>query len=92
MSAADINPTSILYRCAVRVGPLLFLCHINDLPQTVKSEVRLFADDCLLYREINDQNDHHALQNDFKNLEDWANTRGKRCNASKYYILTREPR
>eukprot|EP00745_Piridium_sociabile_P024152 TRINITY_DN38010_c0_g1_i15.p2 TRINITY_DN38010_c0_g1~~TRINITY_DN38010_c0_g1_i15.p2 ORF type:complete len:168 (+),score=30.61 TRINITY_DN38010_c0_g1_i15:1033-1536(+) len=34
------------------LGPLLFLCHINDLPDTVKSTVRLFADDCLLYTEI----------------------------------------
>ena len=34
------------------LGPLLFLCHKNDLPQCVKSQVRLFADDCLLYRPI----------------------------------------
>ena len=32
--------------------PFLFLCHINDLPSWVKSTVRLFADDCLLYRTI----------------------------------------
>ena len=31
------------------LGPLLFLCHVNDLPDAVKSTVRLFADDCLLY-------------------------------------------
>lgn len=35
------------------LGPLMFLCHINDLPDTVKSQVRLFADDCLLYRQSN---------------------------------------
>ena len=32
--------------------PILFLCHINDLPNAVSSKVRLFSDDCLLYREI----------------------------------------
>ena len=33
------------------LGPLLFLCHINDLPLSVDSNIRLFADDCFIYRE-----------------------------------------
>ena len=37
------------------LGPLMFLCHTNDLPDYVKSQVRLFADDCLLYRTIKSQ-------------------------------------
>ena len=37
------------------LGPLLFLLHINDLPSVVNSKVRLFADDCLLYRDQNNQ-------------------------------------
>ena len=36
------------------LGPILFLLHIkfNDLPSVISSKVRLFADDCMVYREI----------------------------------------
>ena len=34
------------------LGPLLFLTYINDLPNHIHSSIRLFADDCVLYREI----------------------------------------
>ena len=70
------------------LGPLLFLCYINDLPDSAVSQVRLFADDCLLYREINTFQDHITLQQDLKNLESWADTWGMRLNATKCYILS----
>ena len=44
------------------LGPLMYLCHINDLPDVVRSQVRLFADDCLLYRQIKSNEDHVLLQ------------------------------
>ena len=54
------------------LGPVLFLCHIDDLPCSVTSQVRLFADDCLLYRTIRTQADHISLQNDLTELEKWV--------------------
>ena len=70
------------------LGPLLFLCNINDLPLSVTSHVRLFADDCLLYRTITSQQDHIALQNDLSELERWAEKWGMRFNAKKCYVMS----
>jgi hypothetical protein len=70
------------------LGPILFLCHINDLPDAVKSQVRLFADNCLLYRPINSQKDNDILQQDLKNLDTWAENWGMRINEKKCYILS----
>ena len=32
------------------LGTIPFLLHINDLPLVISSKVRLFADDCLVYK------------------------------------------
>ena len=69
------------------LGPLLFLVHINDLPDCVKSKVRLFADDCLLYRKIKSAKDQELLQKDLIELEKWANNWGMKFNAKKCYTV-----
>jgi hypothetical protein len=58
------------------LGPLRFLYHINDLPDCVSSQVRLIADDCLLYRTIKNHQDHIKLQEGLTYLESWASTWG----------------
>ena len=77
------------------LGPLLFLLHINDLASVVYSKVRLFADDCLIYRNIKNKEDQIALQKDLNLLENWGNTWGMRFNAAKCNIMrvsrTRDP-
>ena len=70
------------------LGPLLFLCHINDLPLSVDSKIRLFADDCLIYREINSIEDKVQLQKDLDSLQDWPENWGMCFNAQKWYILS----
>ena len=43
------------------LGPVLFLVLINDLPGNIKSCSRLFADDCVVYREIPSADDCRTL-------------------------------
>ena len=49
----------------------MYLCYINDLPNQVSSNVRLFADDCLIYRYINTTHDADTLQEDIDKLQTW---------------------
>ena len=39
------------------LGPLLFLLYINDMSGVVRSNIRLFADDALIYNIIESDND-----------------------------------
>ena len=56
------------------LGPLLFLCYINDLPAQVKSSIKLYADDALVYRRIHSETDQNNLQEDLHRLAQWAAT------------------
>ena len=66
------------------LGPVLFLSYINDLPKSVKhSHVRLFADDCVLYRQVKSESDCELLQDDLQNLEKWEQKWSMSFNPSK---------
>ena len=50
------------------LGPVLFLIFINDLPDNIRSSVRHFTDDCVLYRKIHSLQDCLTLQEDLTSL------------------------
>ena len=69
------------------LGPLLFLCYINDLPRSIKSKVRMYADDTPVYNVINTIDDCFQLQNGLLLLERWANIWQMQFNPSKCEFL-----
>ena len=44
------------------LGPLLFLAYVNDIWRYTESTIRLFADDCVIYRKIINNEDMEKLQ------------------------------
>ena len=45
------------------LGPLFFLIYINDLPNELKSNVKLFADDTSLFTIVKDKNESASILN-----------------------------
>ena len=69
------------------LGPLLFVCFINDLPSVFASPVHLFADDTKLYRRVTTLEDHEALQDDQADLEGWSTKWDLRFNSDKCKVM-----
>ena len=70
------------------LGPVLFLLYINDLPNNISSNVKLFADDSVVYRQIQRVEDHSILQQDLLNLEQWTSLWQMNFAPSKCYTLS----
>ena len=70
------------------LGPILFLIFINDLPQSLSSKVKLFADDAILYLEVASADDCQMLQSDLNKLTEWEEKWLMSFNLSKCEVLT----
>ncbi len=71
------------------LGPLMFLLYINDIGERIDGDtrIRLFADDCVLYRSIHSIADSHQLQQDLNSLINWSHDWQMSFNASKCSVL-----
>ena len=69
------------------LGPLLFLIFINDLAEHTTSTVRLFADDCVMYKSVKSVRDCQELQQDLIQLQAWQERWQLRFNPRKCNIM-----
>ena len=69
------------------LGPLLFLSYINSISDGISSSIRLFADDCLLFRTIRKQGDTYKLQDDLDMISQWCEKWQMSLNIGKCKLL-----
>ena len=63
------------------LGPLLYSLYINDIMVGIESVIRLFADDCVCYRQIDSTEDTSKLQKDIDQLGKWGQEMGYEISA-----------
>ena len=66
---------------------MLFSLYINDISSDIESKIKLFADDCVCYREIKDEEDTVKLQTDIDRLGSWARKWGMRFQPVKCNMM-----
>ena len=69
------------------LGPILFVVFINDLPDVVRSSVKIFADDTKLFRALRSSEDKVKLQQDLDSLMEWSQKWQLGFNESKCKVL-----
>ena len=84
---SDVAPVTSGVSQSSVLGPILFLCFMNNMPESVSSQCCLFAGDSIIYREISTVNDCTILQENFDALEKWKGTWGMSFNPSKCNII-----
>ena len=72
------------------LGPLLFVLFMNDISDCVSTgtNLRMYADDTKIWREIHVHEDHLILQNDINSLLEWAVRNCMNFHSSKCKVLS----
>ena len=72
------------------LGPLLFAIYINDLPECIKSNVKMFADDTKIIGTIRTSHidsDTAVIQNDVDSISTWCKEWRMHLNTDKYKVM-----
>lgn len=76
------------------LGPLLFILYINDIVDVITPgvQIRLFADDAVLFRDVSCSDDQSELNTNITNIFEWCKRWGMVLNAEKtlYLRVTRK--
>lgn len=72
------------------VGPLLFLVYMKDIVNYInkKIQIRLFADDCVLYTKVESVEDQYMLNNALGLVSEWCKKWQMKLNLQKTVAIT----
>jgi len=73
------------------LGPLLFILYVNDIPDLIQSNLRMFADDTKIYSVIKNFDNSLRLQYDLDQLSQWSRIWLLHFNAAKCRIGSSVP-
>lgn len=92
-SSNELSVTSGVPQGSV-LGPLLFLIYINDIVNEIfpPIQIRLFADDCIVFNEVCSLNDQLMLNSNLQNILSWCGRWGMELNKEKtvYMSITKK--
>ena len=71
------------------IGPLLFILFINDVCDYIQhSSILLYADDCKIYKSIENTNDSSLLQEDLNSFNEWCRCNKMSLNVKKCFVMS----
>ena len=83
----DLSVTSGVPQGSV-LGPTLFLLYMNELTKVVICGVSLYADDTLLYSEVNNDGDRLCFQANINSLHAWSSEWKMSVDTDKCVVIT----
>jgi hypothetical protein len=69
------------------LGPILFLCYINDIDEGIDGYITKFADDTKLMNPASTTKDTSILQKDLNKISNWAEKWQMKFNANKCKVM-----